>query len=197
MATPKITISFLMIGAGIVLAICWFAGAQTRGVLRMETREVIVRRFSVVSSKPFNEVESKIESGVGHPDMTALMFRIKAAKNEADLESAVNSEVGPTGIMQFNKFDLGEVLRKEPGNNAQVVRLLVGNPLIMQKMVKFVPDAGSYAPVTILIDQRRDGVHVSYDTMASFLAPYRNERALQVARNLDAKIEAMIKSAAL
>jgi hypothetical protein len=39
-------------------------------------------------------------------------------------------------------------------------------------MVKFVPDAGSYAPVTILIDEREDGVHLSYDTMASFLTPY-------------------------
>lgn len=182
--------------AGIALSAVWFAAAQTAHNHRLGVREVNVQRFSVVSSKPFNEVESKIESGVGHPDMAALLPKIKAAKDEADLESVVNPEVGPNGMMQFNKFDLGEVLRKEPGNNAQVVRLLVGNPLIMKRMVRLVPDAGSYAPVTILIDQRPDGVHVSYDTMASFLAPYRNEKALKIARDLDAKIEALIKSAA-
>lgn len=181
----------------VVLAVCLLAAAQTtKQIHRMTTHAVNVQRFSVVSSKPFNEVESKIENGVGHPNVAALLSKIKAATNEADLESAVNSEVGPTGIMQFNKFDLGEVLRKESGKNAQIVRLLVGNPLIMKEMVKSVPDAGSYAPVTILIDQRADGVHVSYDTMASFLAPYNNEQALKVARDLDAKIEALIKSAA-
>jgi hypothetical protein len=41
-----------------------------------------------------------------------------------------------------------------------------------------VPDAGSYAPVTILIDERPDGVHLSYDRMGSLLAPYGNAEAL-------------------
>jgi hypothetical protein len=59
-----------------------------------------------------------------------------------------------------------------------------------------VPDAGSYAPVTILIDERPDGVHLSYDRMASLLAPYKNAAALNVARELDAKVEALLASAA-
>jgi len=49
-------------------------------------------------------------------------------------------------------------------------------------MVKHVPDAGSYAPVTVLVDERADGVHLSYDRMASLLAPYENLDALEVAR---------------
>jgi hypothetical protein len=52
--------------------------------------------------------------------------------------------------------------------------------------------AGSYAPVTILIDERPDGVHLSYDRMASFLAPYENSEALKVAKDLDAKVEALL-----
>ena len=65
----------------------------------------------------------------------------------------------------------------------------------MREMVKHVPDAGSYAPVTILIDERPDGVHISYDRMASFLAPYENVEALKVAKDLDAKVEALFASA--
>lgn len=30
----------------------------------------------------------------------------------------------------------------------------------MKEMVKTVPDAASYAPVTILVDERADGVHL-------------------------------------
>ena len=58
------------------------------------------------------------------------------------------------------------------------------------------PDAGSYAPVTILIDERSDGVHLSYDRMASFLAPYENAEALKVAKDLDAKVKALLSAAA-
>jgi uncharacterized protein (DUF302 family) len=77
-----------------------------------------------------------------------------------------------------------------------VFRLVIGNPLIMREMVKHVPDAGSYAPVTILIDERPDGVHISYDRMASLLAPYENAEALTVARDLDTKVEGLLVSAA-
>jgi len=66
----------------------------------------------------------------------------------------------------------------------------------MKEMAKHVPDAGSYAPVTVLVDERADGVHISYDRMASLLAPYGNRDALPVARDLDAKIEELLRQAA-
>ena len=66
----------------------------------------------------------------------------------------------------------------------------------MKEMAKHVPDAGSYAAVTVLVDERADGVHLSYDRMASFLAPYENRDALEVARDLDRKIEDLLREAA-
>ena len=92
------------------------------------------------------------------------------------------------------QFDLGAILRRESGGDTpRIMRFLVGNPLIMKEMVKHVPDAGSYAPVTILIDERRDGVHVSYDKMESALHRYGNPEALAVARNLDTKITTLLR----
>ena len=55
---------------------------------------------------------------------------------------------------------------------------------------------GSYAPVTVLVDERLDGVYLSYDRMVSFLAPYGNREALQVAQNLDKKIEDLLRHTA-
>ncbi|HME31221.1 MAG TPA: DUF302 domain-containing protein [Terriglobales bacterium] len=98
--------------------------------------------------------------------------------------------------MEFSRFDLGAILRLEQGTEApKILRLMVGNPLIMKRMVKHVPDAGSYTPVKILIDEREDGVHVSYDFMASLLAAYGNLEALAVARDLDSKVESLITAA--
>ena len=66
----------------------------------------------------------------------------------------------------------------------------------MKEMVKYVPDAASYAPVTVLIDERHDGVRLSYDLMASLLAPYRSTHASAVARQLDDKVVALLTDAA-
>jgi uncharacterized protein (DUF302 family) len=81
-------------------------------------------------------------------------------------------------------------------HTSRIIRLVIGNPLIMKEMAKHVPDAGSYAPVTVLVDERADGVHISYDRMASLLAPYGNRDALRVARDLDAKVEEVLRQAA-
>jgi uncharacterized protein (DUF302 family) len=99
--------------------------------------------------------------------------------------------------MLFMELDHGAVIRKATGRDKpRMVRLIMGNPLIMQEMARLVPDAGSYAPITVLVDERSDGVHISYDKMTSFLAPYRNFEALAVARNLDKKVETLLCEAA-
>jgi uncharacterized protein (DUF302 family) len=129
--------------------------------------------------------------------MTAFHATVSSAKTLADLEKVVGESIGPSGLMEFARFDSGEILRKERGGQGpQMLRLVVGNPLIMKQMAKAVPDAASYAPVTILIDERADGVHLSYDSMASLIAPYGSEPALVVARDLDAKVETLLESAA-
>jgi uncharacterized protein (DUF302 family) len=100
-------------------------------------------------------------------------------------------------MARWSRFDVGKVLRKEQGQKARKsLRLVVGNPPIMKEMAKLVSDAASYAPVTILVDERSDGVHLSYDRMANLLAPYGNDTALQVARDLGAKVEALLTAAA-
>ena len=97
----------------------------------------------------------------------------------------------------FMQLDQGAVVQKETGRDTpRIIRLLIGNPLIMKEMAKHVPDAGSYAPVTVLVDERADGVHLSYDRMAGFLAAYGNRDALQVAEDLDNKIETLLREAA-
>jgi uncharacterized protein (DUF302 family) len=162
----------------------------------MATKQLSVERFTVVSSKPFDDVVAKLEAAVGHPEMQALWRKINSATTYPQLEKVIQKVVGPTGLMEFQRFDMGGFMRKEKPSAPKSFRFLVGNPLIMKKMAVHVPDAASYAPVTILIDERPDGVHLSYDRMASFLAGYGNPEALKVAQDLDSKIETLLTSAA-
>lgn len=129
--------------------------------------------------------------------MNAFRDALAAATTAADLQEVVRGAVGTSDLMEFVRFDAGEVLRKERGGRGpKMLRLVVGNPLVMKGMAKTVPDAASYAPVTILVDERADGVHLSYDSMASLIAPYGSQAALAVAGELDAKIEGLLEAAA-
>jgi uncharacterized protein (DUF302 family) len=119
------------------------------------------------------------------------------AESDAELQNTIEKGLGRTGLMLFAEFDHGAVVHKGTGRaTPRMIRFVIGNPLIMRQMVQHVPDAGSYAPVTILIDERPDGVHLSYDRMTSFLAHYSNSEALKVARDLDEKVEALLSAAA-
>jgi uncharacterized protein (DUF302 family) len=163
----------------------------------MRVQEIRVERVSVVSRTPFDTIVSRIDRQIGHPDMVEFRANFSAAKDEAEMKAIVDPVTLPNGIMEFVRFDLGEVLRKETGAaTPRILRIVAGNPLIMKEMVKHVPDAGSYAPITILIEERQDGVHISYDRMASYLASYGNSDALKVARDLDAKIQRILTEAA-
>jgi uncharacterized protein (DUF302 family) len=160
-------------------------------------RKVEIERLSVRSTKPFDAVVATLKAGVGRLDLIEFAKASKSAGNFSELEKVIGRDMGPTGLMLFVELDHGAVLRKETGlDKPKIVRLVIGNPLIMKEMAKPVPDAGSYAPVTVLVDERADGVHLSYDRMASLLAPYNNSEALKVARDPDKKVEALLSAAA-
>ena len=160
-------------------------------------RKIEMERFSLTSSKSFDEVVASLNAAIGHPDMAEFGRSTHEARSFAELKSAVEKGLSTVGLMLFMQLDHGAILRKETGRETpKMIRLIIGNPLIMKEMAKHVPDAGSYAPVTVLVDERQDGVHLSYDRMASLLAPYRNPDALEVARNLDKKVEDLLQQAA-
>jgi hypothetical protein len=148
----------------------------------MTVRKFEIERFSVTSSKPFAAVVAAIKARVGQPDMAEFERAIRAPGSFAELERAVRAGLGKTGLMLFVEFDQGAILRKESGHGTpKIVRLVIGNPLIMN-----------------LVDERPEGgVRLSYDRMASLLAPYGNADALAVARGLDSKVENLLQESAV
>ena len=160
-------------------------------------RKIEIERFSLTTSKRFDEVIAGVNAAIGHPDMAEFGKSTHEARSFAELKGAVEKGLSEAGLMLFMQLDHGAVVRKETGRDTpRIIRFVIGNPLIMKEMAKHVPDAGSYAPVTVLVDERADGVHLSYDRMASLLAPYENPDALEVARNLDMKVEDLLMRSA-
>src|SRR5512138_2280641 len=99
----------------------------------MPTIEVRVRRMSFLSAKPFSEVIERLTAVIGHPDMSVFHGAMLDAANIAELEEVVRQAVGSSELMEFVRFDAGEVLRKgRNGEGPKILRLVVGNPIIMK-----------------------------------------------------------------
>ena len=117
----------------------------------MTVKKVEIERFSVTTSKPFEMVVVALKEAIGRPDMVEFVDAIKGARTFAELERAVHRGLGGTGLMMFMELDHGAILRLETGLEVpKIVRLVIGNPLIMKEMARRVPDAGYYAPAIIL-----------------------------------------------
>jgi hypothetical protein len=162
----------------------------------MPNRQIIVQRWSIISQKPFDAVVATVAGAIGRPNLAVFVARMIAAATYEEMKTIVGDSVGQFGLMEFIRLDQGAVLAKAGvQGNPKSIRIILGNPLIMQSMARLVPDAGSYAPVTVLIDQRPDGVHLSYDEMVGFLAPYESAEALKIARDLDLKVKSLLQAA--
>jgi hypothetical protein len=108
----------------------------------MPTIQISVQRFSVVSRNPFESVVAKLSATIGHPDMRAFPQDVTAARTFAELEQIIHKAIGASDLMEFARFNIGEILRKESGaKTPHILRLIVGNPLIMKQMAVHVPDA--------------------------------------------------------
>src|ERR1700722_572904 len=191
-------VSGIALGLARCVGMSYQTAPTTKGKsMHISIQEVHVQRVNIVTTEPFDTVVARIDAQIGHPDMAAFRQSLSAAQNEAEMENVVNAVIQPNGLMEFTRFDHGEVLQKENRTaKPRILRIVAGNPLIMKEMAKHVVDAGSYAPITILIEERPDSVRISYDKMASYLASYGNSDALKVARELDAKVERILTAAA-
>ena len=163
----------------------------------MTVKKITVERVTFVSKRSFEDVLGLLDMGIGRPNFREIQRQMAEASSHSAFEKIIHGAVGTAGLMEFMRLDLGMALRKDPAVAAyKIVRIIAGNPLIMKQMVEHVPHAGSYAPVTILVYESEDKVHICYDTMESLLNSYPNGPALEVARDLDSKVIKLLQDAA-
>ncbi|SEH53113.1 protein of unknown function DUF302 [Mycolicibacterium rutilum] len=159
---------------------------------------VPIRRVTVTSRRSFDDVAAAVYAGLGRlPDFRSAAADLATRGDRASFDAAVQSQAGRSGLIEFLSLDLGgPVTLRYPDRGRRLLRIIAGNPVTMSRMAVHVPDAGSYAPVTILIAERDDGVTLSYDSVASAIAPYGSADASAVAEELDAAVLDLLQEAA-
>jgi hypothetical protein len=163
--------------------------------------EVSLRRHVIETERPFSAVLDGIFAGITQPDIGALFAELDASTSYEQFSSLVQQAQGSAGLMRFMKLDLDNALTLDPEARdragRRLVRLIAGNPVTMGKMTRHVADAGSYAPVTILIEEMPGGrTRIAYDSVVSAIASYRDAAASQVAGDLDREVLGLLRQAA-
>ncbi len=138
--------------------------------------DVAVRRHVFDSQLPFQVILDGIFGGISQPDIDSLFGKLQASTSWEQFSGLVRQAQGSAGLMRFWQLELDDALALDPQARdkagRRLVRLIAGNPVTMGQMTRHVADAGSYAPVTILIQETPDGgTHVAYDSVASEIAP--------------------------
>jgi hypothetical protein len=160
--------------------------------------EVPLRRHVLDSERPFGTVLDGIFGGISQPDIEQLFRQLAASTSFEQFTSLTRAAQGSIGLMRFLQLDLDSALTPDPQapdwTGRRMIRLIVGNPVTMGQMARHVADAGSYAPVTILIQELPGGgTRVAYDTVASALVPYHDAAAAEVAGRLDAEVLGLLR----
>jgi hypothetical protein len=155
--------------------------------------DIAVRRHVLTSERPFQVVLDGIYDGISQPDTGALFAKLAASASYEQFSALVRQAQGSAGLIRFLHLDLDTVLSLDPKARDQagrrLVRLIAGNPVTMGQMTRHLPPAGSYAPVTILIQELPGGgTQVAYDTVASAITPYGDAAASRVAQRLDSEV---------
>jgi hypothetical protein len=160
--------------------------------------EVPLRRHILDSERPFASVLDGIFGGISQPDIGLLFSKLAATTSYQEFSSLVAQAQGRAGLMVFLDLELDQALTIDPQApgwaGRRLVRLIAGNPVTMGEMTRHVADAGSYAPVTILIQELPEGgTRVAYDTVTSAIAPYHDAAATTVAQRLDSEVLALLR----
>jgi uncharacterized protein (DUF302 family) len=159
---------------------------------------VPVRRHIFDSDLEFQTVLDGIYTGIGRPDFADLFRQLGATETFDEFTALVEEAQGSAGLMRFLELDLDQALVRDPRVQSprRLVRLIAGNPVTMEAMTRHAPDAGSYAPVSILVQERPEGgCRVAYDSVASAIEPYDKPAASEVAEELDDKVLSLLRKA--
>jgi hypothetical protein len=159
----------------------------------MNTAAVQMSHTTVVVAVEFEKFIPTFESLLGKYDpIVAVQIR----KDPQVADRMLQDMEGEQNLMIFWKLNHGGLFSLI-GQSRNAMRYTIGNPRIALQMTRHDVGAALYVPFNILvIEDAGDSVRVEYDLPSSLLGQFDNPDVLQIATQLDQKIERLLDAAA-
>ncbi len=137
-------------------------------------------------------LQSKYEAFTAKLESTLNFLNPEYAKgvlsNPKKVELYLQSLEGSAGLIIFNIENHGALLSIS-GKPRKAKQYVIGNPLIAIQMTVHDIRASLYAPLRMIVYENDDeNVFAEYDLPSSLFGQFGNDKILQVAKGLDAKL---------
>jgi hypothetical protein len=159
----------------------------------MNTSAVQMSHATVVVTIEFEKFISTFESLLGKYDST-VADQIRKDPQVAD--RMLQAMEGEQNLMIFWRLNHGGLFSLI-GQSCNAMRYTIGNPRIALQMTQHDVGAALYVPFNILVIENDGGsVRVEYDLLSSQLSQFGNADVLQIATQLDQKIQRLLDATA-
>ena len=146
-------------------------------------------RMRYDSTKSYDALLAALLADIGQKPVS--LDDLAEAETWESYQQQVEPHVGPSGFMLFNLIDHGAWIAKV-GIDRQVMRVILGNPLIAITMLRHHVTAGLFAPVEMLLaDEGKGRSSLTYVKPSSLMVVEPNPELLSAAKELDAKLAAL------
>jgi uncharacterized protein (DUF302 family) len=151
-------------------------------------------RIQVRTELAVEAVVARLRSVTKSGTVADIIRLSQEARDEADFADEVRRQyIGPSGFMTFATIDHGSWLTRY-GIKRQVLRWILGNPLIAITMMKHDITAGLFAPVELLMTENLDsnGTTITFVRPSTLIATSASASTFDSAVALDKKFESLI-----
>ncbi len=139
------------------------------------------------SDKSYDELLAALLADIGEKPVPINDFAT-ATDSWQSYQEKVATHVGPSGFMLFDLLDHGAWITKA-GIDREVMRVVLGNPLLAITMLRHDVTAGLFAPVEmLLVDEGEAGSSLIYVKPSSLMVIDGNAELRSAAEQLDAKL---------
>ena len=147
-------------------------------------------RLRFDSTRSFDDLVGALLADVGD-EPVVLDDLARRFDDWESYEREVQTLVGPSGFMLFTSWNHGAWINKA-GIDRNVLRVVIGNPLIAITMIRHDVTAGLFAPVELLLtEEENGGSALTYVVPSSLMVVEPNQPLRAAAEALDAKLAAL------
>lgn len=154
------------------------------------------RKTAVETPFAYEDLCRRFESAVGRLDAATVRRLEASAAPWPEVEAAMRTMAGESGLMQFAVFDQGAVASLS-GGQIRCRLYLVGNPAVAARIVQIDERGALYVPfrVAVYAPARQEGATISFDRPSSLLAGLGQLELDDIGRMLDREIDDVVLKA--
>jgi uncharacterized protein (DUF302 family) len=164
-----------------------------------QTTRNIIEHISVTTNQPYDNVVAAFDARLGPArEWAAIIGQLLGAHASwQQVEETITAQIGESGLALFFAVDHTPLLALA-GKTSRAKQYAIGNPLLAVQMTRYVPEAALYAPLRLVVYENEGGqAIVAYDRFVSLIAQYQRPEMIDVAQEVERKLEALIAAASV